>query len=208
MAQVRVGPSFVLVVLLMTFRVSAHGDHGEDSNEKQDDDSKEFHKKSAIKRSHLLAHMADRMDLDGEGLRHIKKHLIEMTGGADLQDYIDIQKGDNNKGIFYFFKLHDYDNNQKLDGLELMSALTDFHEDDSGPEEKAGGNNFLDHEAEAIVDEMLEKHDKNKDGMLQFSELMDTTISSLVNDLDNPPQGDASENDKNEKEPEQKQESQ
>ena len=42
-------------------------------------------------------------------------------------------------GIFYFFKLHDYDDNQKLDGLEWMNALTDFHtEDDSKGEFKEG----------------------------------------------------------------------
>lgn len=28
--------------------------------------------------------------------------------------------------VFYFFKLHDFDGNDKLDGLELMAMLTDY----------------------------------------------------------------------------------
>ena len=34
---------------------------------------------------------------------------------------------------FHYFKLHDYDNNNKLDGLELAAAMTHYHE--SGPDE-------------------------------------------------------------------------
>ena len=28
---------------------------------------------------------------------------------------------------FHYFKLHDYDNNNMLDGIELVSAITHFH---------------------------------------------------------------------------------
>ena len=28
---------------------------------------------------------------------------------------------------FRFFKVHDYDNNNKLDGIELTASLTDYH---------------------------------------------------------------------------------
>lgn len=28
---------------------------------------------------------------------------------------------------FYYFKLHDYNNDNKLDGLELTKAITHFH---------------------------------------------------------------------------------
>ena len=31
---------------------------------------------------------------------------------------------------FHYFKLHDYDNNNKLDGLELGAAMTHYHETD------------------------------------------------------------------------------
>lgn len=28
---------------------------------------------------------------------------------------------------FHYFKIHDYDGNNLLDGIELISALTDYH---------------------------------------------------------------------------------
>lgn len=33
---------------------------------------------------------------------------------------------------FHYFKLHDYDNNNKLDGLELAAAMTHYHEEGEG----------------------------------------------------------------------------
>ena len=95
-------------------------------------------------------------------------------------------------GIFYFFKFHDYDDNQKLDGLEWMQALTDFHEEDDKKDEfKEGGKMFLEHEAEAIVDELLSKHDKNDDGMIDFIELMNQNVNSFMTELDKPAPEDA-----------------
>lgn len=93
-------------------------------------------------------------------------------------------------GIFYFFKFHDYDDNQKLDGLEWMQALTDFHQDDNQVEFKEGGKVFLEHEAEAIVDELLSKHDKDDDGMIDYFELMNTNVESFMTELDKPPPGE------------------
>lgn len=93
-------------------------------------------------------------------------------------------------GIFYFFKFHDYDDNQKLDGLEWMQALTDFHQDDNQVEFKEGGKVFLEHEAEAIVDELLSKHDKDDDGMIDYFELMNTNVESFMTELDKLPPGE------------------
>ena len=94
-------------------------------------------------------------------------------------------------GIFYFFKLHDYDDNQKLDGLEWMKALTDYHqEDDDKGEFKEGGRVFLEHEAEAIIDELLTKHDMDDDGMIDFLELMNSRVESFMTDLDKPVPGE------------------
>ena len=87
-------------------------------------------------------------------------------------------------GIFYFFKLHDFDNNQKLDGLELMAALTDYHKDEGEKGQfKEGGETFLENEAETIVDELLLKHDKNEDGFIDFFEVMNRDAMSLMNEL-------------------------
>ncbi|KAJ7363435.1 hypothetical protein OS493_009589 [Desmophyllum pertusum] len=165
------------------------------------EDTPQFHSENHERR-HLLAHLADRMDLDGEGLRHIQKHLGEVTGESiQNQDVNDVAAGDNAKGIFYFFKLHDYDDNQKLDGLEWMQALTDFHQqDDDKGEFKEGGRMFLEHEAEAIVDELLTKHDMDDDGMIDFFELMNSKVNSFMTDLDKGgevPEGDEQQQQQN-----------
>ena len=31
---------------------------------------------------------------------------------------------------FHYFKLHDYDHNNKLDGIELMNAMTHYHDEE------------------------------------------------------------------------------
>ncbi|KAK3748787.1 hypothetical protein QZH41_004944 [Actinostola sp. cb2023] len=115
---------------------------------------------------------------------HIQKHLKDMVGNYSTDDIEDIEKGDNQKGMFYFFQLHDYDNNNKLDGLELMSALSDFHHEDDVKDEKAGGEKFLEDEVVKIADELLEKHDVNKDGFIDYAEMMNTNINSLMTELD------------------------
>jgi len=57
-----------------------------------------------------------------------------------MQDMLDTEELDKLKldsseeMEFHYFKLHDYDNNNKLDGLELMAAMTHYHE--SGPDGK------------------------------------------------------------------------
>ncbi|XP_076464849.1 multiple coagulation factor deficiency protein 2 homolog isoform X3 [Babylonia areolata] len=39
---------------------------------------------------------------------------------------------------FHYFKMHDYDNNNKLDGVEIGKALTHFHDDDHEPKPESG----------------------------------------------------------------------
>ena len=70
-----------------------------------------------------------------------------------------------------------------------MRALTDFHADDDH-DDKAAGKNFLEHEAESIIDELLEKHDRNEDGYIDYVELMNTKIDSLMTELDKPDPND------------------
>lgn len=183
-----------LIICCLLLFYFIHGPScGQASAEIPIEDTPQFHSQNH-ERSHLLAHLADRMDLDGEGLRHIQKHLSEVAGESE-KDVEDVAAGDNAKGIFYFFKLHDYDDNQKLDGLEWLKALTDFHQEDNDKGEfKEGGRLFLEHEAEAIIDELLTKHDMDDDGMIDFLELMNSRVESFMTDLDKPaPGGDGGE---------------
>ncbi|KXJ23755.1 hypothetical protein AC249_AIPGENE4452 [Exaiptasia diaphana] len=149
-----------------------------------EDKISESNKEITRKRSHLLVHMAHKMNLDGEGLRHIRKHLIDIAGhGHMVDDIIDIQDGDNMKGIFYFFRLHDSDNNEKLDGLEWLKALTHFDDKESIDTSEGSEQNFDESEAITIIDELLAKHDNNNDGMIDFLELMNTKVDSILNEM-------------------------
>ena len=53
--------------------------------------------------------------------RHIKEHL---------KDVVEKPKEDmtDEELEFHYFKLHDYDSNNKLDGTEITKAITHFHE--------------------------------------------------------------------------------
>lgn len=55
---------------------------------------------------------------------HIAEHL---DGVVDQQDQYSEEEMQ-----FHYFKAHDYDNNNKLDGLELISALTHYHKGQLG----------------------------------------------------------------------------
>ena len=50
--------------------------------------------------------------------RHIKAHIKE--------DYIDTSTLDDNNLLMQYFKKHDSDNNMKLDGLELLKAISNM----------------------------------------------------------------------------------
>lgn len=59
--------------------------------------------------------------------RHIREHMKE------YMDQPDELKLDNQEAMeFHYFKLHDYDNNNKLDGLELGAAMTHYEDPKEG----------------------------------------------------------------------------
>ena len=52
--------------------------------------------------------------------RHVKEHLKEVVDKPKEQMTEEELE-------FHYFKLHDYDNNNKLDGVEIVKAITHFH---------------------------------------------------------------------------------
>ena len=70
---------------------------------------------------------------------------------------------------FHYFKLHDYDNNNKLDGIELGNAMTHFHEEDGQQESTA---TYTDDQLASMVDQILEEDDTNKDGYIDYTEFV------------------------------------
>lgn len=50
---------------------------------------------------------------------HVMEHLDGMVAPEENLSEDEVQ--------FRFFKVHDYNNDNQLDGIELIAALTDYH---------------------------------------------------------------------------------
>lgn len=95
--------------------------------------------------------------------RHIKEHMSEYYKEGDIEDNVDLNSYEAVQ--FHFFKLHDTDNNGKLDGLELYTAIRHYNVhgelgDDTMTHEKVVG----------YVDKMLKEDDLNEDGYVDYYE--------------------------------------
>ena len=70
---------------------------------------------------------------------------------------------------FHYFKLHDTDNNNKLDGLELYAAIDHFSEHQDNVEKPI----VLEHpQIVLVVDRVLEEDDLNEDGFIDYFEFI------------------------------------
>ncbi|XP_045596133.1 multiple coagulation factor deficiency protein 2 homolog [Procambarus clarkii] len=129
--------------------------------------------------------------LQDDNLLHDREHLKE-----ELPAYMSLDKIDqmSDKELdFHYFKLHDFDNNYGLDGLELLSAIIHIAGDTDGDEdevtiddEKLKGlseqekkilQNFRQQKWDEkfkfyieLVDDVLQENDNNKDGYLSWGE--------------------------------------
>ncbi|XP_031549173.1 multiple coagulation factor deficiency protein 2 homolog [Actinia tenebrosa] len=95
---------------------------------------------------------------------HDKEHIKE-----HLKDEIDV-KDENLKEEdlqFHYFKLHDYDGNNKLDGIELMNAMTHYHD-----EEDNSTTTYTDDQLSSMIDQILGEDDTNKDGYIDYPEFI------------------------------------
>ncbi|XP_054747590.1 multiple coagulation factor deficiency protein 2 homolog isoform X1 [Anastrepha obliqua] len=96
----------------------------------------------------------------------IDDDLKDMGINVNLEDMSDEEKN------FYYFKIHDSDNNNALDGLEMLQAA--IHQDEHF--KKVDRDNFLHNASEElnhiieVIDEFLQIADANKDGFLHYAE--------------------------------------
>ncbi|XP_061399264.1 multiple coagulation factor deficiency protein 2 homolog [Musca vetustissima] len=96
----------------------------------------------------------------------IEDDLKEMGIKASVENMSEEEKN------FYYFKIHDGDNNNALDGLELLQAA--MHQDDHF--KKIDRDNFIQNANDElnhiidVIDEFLLIADANKDGFLHYNE--------------------------------------
>ncbi|XP_062852044.1 multiple coagulation factor deficiency protein 2 [Trichomycterus rosablanca] len=66
----------------------------------------------------------------------------------------------------HYFKMHDYDGNNLLDGLELATAITHVHKE----EKKEDAPPMREEDLIRIIDDVLRDDDKNNDGYIDYAE--------------------------------------
>ncbi|XP_007435729.2 multiple coagulation factor deficiency protein 2 isoform X2 [Python bivittatus] len=66
----------------------------------------------------------------------------------------------------HYFKMHDYDGNNLLDGLELATAISHVHKEDGGGHIQT----MKEEELINLIDGVLQDDDKNNDGYIDYAE--------------------------------------
>ncbi|GFW25671.1 hypothetical protein TNCV_1309321 [Trichonephila clavipes] len=109
------------------------------------------------------------MSLSAEGERqHIGQHMSGVMDLAQMAEH-DMK--------FLYFKMHDSDNNNKLDGCELVKSLLHWHAEEckATGEDHAhhGTTKIFEHEELAfMIDPILSTDDSNLDGFIDYSEFI------------------------------------
>jgi len=160
---------FLLVVLPTP--TQQHGDHDKHAHLPQDGPDNKFHDERVVR--------------DKE---HIEEHLREEFGYNSTEELSDDQ------AEFYYFKMHDLNNDTALDGLEILSALThmlpyeELYSKTGEKETEEGEKQFKTAEElkaasdkrkqeamdyyTTIIDQVLKDDDHNDDGYLSYLEYM------------------------------------
>ncbi|XP_055587495.1 putative mediator of RNA polymerase II transcription subunit 21 isoform X2 [Uranotaenia lowii] len=109
--------------------------------------------------------------LNTNNLQHEKQHIAE-----HMDVPIDTSKMSEQELQFHYFKMHDSDNNNKLDGCELIKSLIHWHEESKNQEQTGQPTHqdkiFSNDELSALIDPILSSDDHNKDGFIDYPEFV------------------------------------
>lgn len=101
-------------------------------------------------------------DIDA-GSEHGRAHLKEELHGGPVNK--SVEEMNTEELQFHYFRQHDFDHNDKLDGSELVVSLSHHQQ-----QEDSNTRAFTDEQLGDIIDEILKRHDTNHDGMMSFEE--------------------------------------
>ncbi|XP_062561717.1 uncharacterized protein LOC134225530 isoform X4 [Armigeres subalbatus] len=113
--------------------------------------------------------------LNAQNLQQEKAHIAE-----HMDVPIDTSKMSEQELQFHYFKMHDSDNNNKLDGCELIKSLIHWHDtkedgehDDHHAEpttDRTESHPQDDETLQSLIDPILELMDKDQDGFISYAE--------------------------------------
>lgn len=109
---------------------------------------------------------AGEVNLSDQRLRHDVSHIKEDIE-AYFQGNFSIEQMTPKDLEYYYFVLHDFDKNNKLDGLEMMKAIQHIVEHTTDPEPAT--EEHVKNYAKAI-DMLLEQDDWDRDGFINYQE--------------------------------------
>ncbi|KAL7877535.1 hypothetical protein SRHO_G00041780 [Serrasalmus rhombeus] len=92
-----------------------------------------------------------------------KDHIMEHLEGVIEKPEADMTPQELQ---LHYFKMHDYDGNNLLDGLELATAITHVHKEEKGENSQP----MKEEELIRLIDEVLRDDDKNNDGYIDYAE--------------------------------------
>ncbi|XP_058839929.1 G-box-binding factor-like isoform X3 [Topomyia yanbarensis] len=125
--------------------------------------------------------------LNTNNIQHEKQHIAE-----HMDVPIDTSKMSEQELQFHYFKMHDADNNNKLDGCELIKSLIHWHEESKNQEQPGQPAHqdkiFSNDELSALIDPILSSDDHNKDGFIDYPEFVRAQHKAATQDEQQPPQ--------------------
>ncbi|KAI8431801.1 hypothetical protein MSG28_016217 [Choristoneura fumiferana] len=115
-------------------------------------------------------HHGDPQLLNPANIAHERDHIQE-----HMDVPIDTSKMSEQELQFHYFKMHDADNNNKLDGCELIKSLIHWHEQGHKQPTQEGAppvgeKIFADDELVNLIDPILNMDDHNRDGYIDYPE--------------------------------------
>ncbi|XP_026748064.1 multiple coagulation factor deficiency protein 2 homolog isoform X1 [Trichoplusia ni] len=122
---------------------------------------------------HGHAHHGDPQLLNPANIAQERDHIQE-----HMEVPIDTSKMSEQELQFHYFKMHDADNNNKLDGCELIKSLIHWHEQghkQQPPQQGSppvGEKIFGDDELVNLIDPILNMDDHNRDGYIDYPEFV------------------------------------
>jgi len=117
--------------------------------------------------NHAHDHSKNLFDTTSEITDHDLEHL-KLTTSKDNSNF-DPKTWTRAQRQFYYFKQGDFDNNDKLDGIEMLQMMVKFEMEDDEYKTRRDFS-YEDADWEAQLDKALENQDLNDDGMVSFYE--------------------------------------